>query len=466
MRIDAAAAGGFDRGRRRSIRSVRLVCRGTMPGTGASSARRTARNRNRIPRMSKDHYDDDLERGLRNRRRMLGDAWVDRSVGNATSFNAEFQQFITRYAWHEIWGRPGLEPKTRRIIVLAITTALGRWEEFELHLRAALTGHDGERLSPDEVKEVLMQAAIYAGVPAANTAFAHAQKILRELERAPGAADATQAWHPGVGRVAYTGSAPSLRYTVREARDGAARHAIVLSHALGCDHSMWDGLANQLAAEHRVIVYDHRGHGDSDAPPGPYTMAQLADDALRVLDDAGANSVVWIGLSMGGMVGQELALRHPARVQALVIANSTGAYPEAALPMWQQRIDAVTQGGMPAIVDMVLARYFSDDFRVRNASTVARFARRLRATDAAGYLACSHAVRGVDTLPRLSQLRLPALVIAGERDEATPVALSQAIAERLPGAQLVVLPGAAHISVIEQPEAFAQAVREFIDALR
>ena len=89
---------------------------------------------------SMDPYDHDLERGLRNRRAILGDAWVDASVTNANAFNADFQNFITRYAWHEVWGRPGLEAKTRRIVVLAITCALGRWEEFELHLRAALVG--------------------------------------------------------------------------------------------------------------------------------------------------------------------------------------------------------------------------------------------------------------------------------------------------------------------------------------
>eukprot|EP01037_Dinobryon_pediforme_P035063 gene35063-41278_t len=128
--------------------------------------------------MSYDPLDHDFERGMRNRRNVLGDAWVDRSVANATNFNAEFQNLITRFAWNEIWGRPGLEHKTRRIIVLAITIALGRWEEFELHVRAALLGDPVSRLTPDEMKEVLIQSAIYAGVPAGNTAFTHAQQIL------------------------------------------------------------------------------------------------------------------------------------------------------------------------------------------------------------------------------------------------------------------------------------------------
>lgn len=121
-----------------------------------------------------------FEAGLRNRRRVLGDAWVDRSLANRTDFTADFQAMITRIAWHEIWGRPGLDDRTRRLLVLAITVSLGRWEEFALHVRAGLTRGGFTR---EELKEVLMQTAIYAGVPAANTAFAEAQKIITALDQ-------------------------------------------------------------------------------------------------------------------------------------------------------------------------------------------------------------------------------------------------------------------------------------------
>jgi 3-oxoadipate enol-lactonase/4-carboxymuconolactone decarboxylase len=120
-----------------------------------------------------------FENGLVNRRRVLGDAWVERSLANRTPLTADFQAMITRIAWGEIWGRPGLDDRTRRLIVLAITCALGRWEEFALHVRAGLSQGGFTR---DELKEVLMQAAIYAGVPAANTGFAEAQKIIDMLE--------------------------------------------------------------------------------------------------------------------------------------------------------------------------------------------------------------------------------------------------------------------------------------------
>lgn len=120
-----------------------------------------------------------FEAGLANRRRVLGDAWVDRSLAARTPFNADFQAMITRIAWHEIWGRPGLDERTRRLLVVAITAALGRWEEFGLHVRAGLSRGG---FTADELKEVLMQTAIYAGVPAANTAFAEAAAILAGLD--------------------------------------------------------------------------------------------------------------------------------------------------------------------------------------------------------------------------------------------------------------------------------------------
>jgi 3-oxoadipate enol-lactonase/4-carboxymuconolactone decarboxylase len=119
-----------------------------------------------------------FEAGLLNRRAVLGDAWVERALAKKGGFSWEFQQFITRFAWSEVWGRPGLDHRTRRIIVLAITLALGRWEEFRLHTRAAL---EQKGLTEEEVREVLIQAAIYAGVPAANTAFALTEEIISAL---------------------------------------------------------------------------------------------------------------------------------------------------------------------------------------------------------------------------------------------------------------------------------------------
>ena len=124
--------------------------------------------------------DNNYQQGLLNRRRVLGDAWVDKSLANVNDFNAEFQNLITRYAWQEVWGRPALGDKTRRLMVLSTMIALKAYEEFAMHVRSALDGPPESRLTPDEIKEVIMQAAIYCGVPAANHAFSVAGAILRE----------------------------------------------------------------------------------------------------------------------------------------------------------------------------------------------------------------------------------------------------------------------------------------------
>lgn len=429
-----------------------------------------------------DPYDHDLERGQRNRRALLGDAWVDQSLSKANAFTADFQNFITRYAWHEVWGRPGLSAKTRRIIVLAITCALGRWEEFELHLRAALVGGSGASLgagddaatalTPDEVKEVLIQAAVYAGVPAANTGMTIATRLLRELGHELPPLPASEVAHTGIGRSYRSNPAagrPSLHYTVREARQGQPRGTVVFSHALGCDVGLWDAVANVLAADYRVVCFDHRGHGDSDVPAGPYTMAEMAADATALLDEINARfssgPVIWVGLSLGGMVGQELALRVPQKLRALVIANSTSGYDEAGVAAWRQRIAAIEQGGLEAIVDGAMQRWFAAPFRAAQAATVARWRRRVVSQPHAGYLAACHAVMNHHTTDRLAQIALPTLVIAGSEDEGTPVAMSQLMADRIAGAQLVVLQGAAHLSVLEQPEAFGAALARFMDGL-
>jgi 4-carboxymuconolactone decarboxylase len=126
--------------------------------------------------MAKEGY----ERGMKTRRKVLGDEWVDRAERNKNDFNAEFQELLTRYAWDEIWNRPGLDHRTRRMLVLAMTAAIGRWEEFKLHTRAALQSKD---LSQNDVKEVLLQAAVYCGVPTANTAFREAREVIAELAK-------------------------------------------------------------------------------------------------------------------------------------------------------------------------------------------------------------------------------------------------------------------------------------------
>jgi 3-oxoadipate enol-lactonase len=168
---------------------------------------------------------------------------------------------------------------------------------------------------------------------------------------------------------------------------------------------------------------------------------------------------------MGGMVGQELALRHPALVGALVLAHTTSGYPDAARAVWEQRIATVREQGIEAIADAVMARYFHEAFRTAHPATVARFRQRLVTTDPQGYAGCCAAVGGIDTTARLGQIAAPTLVLAGELDQGTPVDMARTLAEGVPDARLQVLADASHLGALEQPDAFGAAVAAFVDML-
>ena len=390
---------------------------------------------------------DDLDRGAANRRAMLGDAWVERSLGQANSLNAEFQSQVTRHAWHDIWGRPGLDAQTRRLLVLGMTMGLARWEEFELHCRAAIRG--GVPLAA--IKETLMQGAIYCGVPAANTAF----KITVGICQAEGIVLDPAPLLPG-HRVEthHTFSLPQLRVALQGADAGVP---IVMSHALGMRLEMWDSLAAELAPNHPVLRYDHRGQGGSAAVQTAYGINDLVDDAARVVREWGRGPVVFIGLSMGGLVGLGLAIRHPDLVRGLLVANTAACFPDANRQGLVQRAEAVRAGGMPAIADSVLDRFLMPATRAEQPELAAAVRAHLVQADAAGYAEACLAIRDADWRPHLSQIRCPVQVVAGGADLGTPVALSQVVADGVAGAQLSLLP-TAHLSVLEDHQGFCAAV--------
>jgi len=396
---------------------------------------------------------DDFDRGAVNRRAVLGDAWVDQSLARATEFNADFQSLITRYAWHEIWGRPGLDHETRRLLVLGMTMGMARWEEFELHCRAAIQGG----VPVAKIQETLMQGAIYCGVPAANTGF----KIALEILRTEGLVPAPQSL-AGSARAAthHTFSAPQIR--VRVQGEGPP---VVLSHALGLDLTMWDALAERLAATNTVLRYDHRGHGGSAKPAGPYALHDLVDDAARVIREWGRGPVAFVGLSMGGMVGQGLAVEHPDLLRGVVLANTTARYPEAAAAGWAARIAAVEQGGMAAVAEVVVERYLQPAFRAAHSDAAAALKAQLLRADAAGYVAACHAVANVDWQAGLAAVHTPALVLAGALDQGATVAMAEDLASRIAGAELQVFEAASHLSVEEEPDRFHDAVAAFLARL-
>ncbi|HTS85093.1 MAG TPA: 3-oxoadipate enol-lactonase [Usitatibacter sp.] len=238
--------------------------------------------------------------------------------------------------------------------------------------------------------------------------------------------------------------------------------AVVLVHAIGCDHRMWDSLAAALASRFRVIRIDVRGHGRSPEPPGPYSLDELADDVAALLDARGIERAHWVGLSMGGMIGQAFALAHPGRLHRLVLANTTSSYGAEGPKLWDARIKAVTEGGMAAIVDVVMTRYFSDAFRELHADVVATYRSRVLSTPAKGYVACCAALRELDFTRDLAKIRARTLVIAGEKDAGTPVAMSEEIMRHIPGAQLAVIQGAAHLSAVDSAPEFNALALSFL----
>jgi len=245
---------------------------------------------------------------------------------------------------------------------------------------------------------------------------------------------------------------------------GGAVQAVVLAHAIGCDHRMWDALAERLESRFRVVRFDARGHGRSPAPPRPYSLEELAGDALALVDRLGLGKVHWVGLSMGAMIGMAFALAYPDRLARLVLANTTSSYGPEGRGMWQARAKAVEQGGLKAIEPMVMGRYFSDEFRSSHPEEVAVVSKRFLETPVEGYLGCCDAIAELDFSRDLGRIHHRTLVIAGELDAGTPPAMSQAIADRIPGARMAIIPGAAHLSAAEKPGEFAALVESFLAA--
>jgi 3-oxoadipate enol-lactonase len=242
--------------------------------------------------------------------------------------------------------------------------------------------------------------------------------------------------------------------------DGAP--VVMLSHSLGASMAMWAPQLPELEPHFRVLRYDTRGHGASDAPQGRYRLDQLADDAAALLDALGIDTVHFVGLSMGGMIAQGVALAHPGRVARLCLCSTSAFIPEVAQPIVQERIDTATKEGLQALVDGTLARWFTPGFLKARPSAVEAVRRQFLATPVAGYVGCSEAIRRLNYLDRLTAVRQPTLIMVGEDDPGTPLAASQAIHERIAGSKLVVIPKMLHLTNIEVPEIFNGHLLKFL----
>ena len=238
------------------------------------------------------------------------------------------------------------------------------------------------------------------------------------------------------------------------------RPVIILSHSLGCDHGMWDAQATDLAPYFRIVRYDTRGHGATAAPLGDYSIPQLAKDVLALADALGIRRFAFCGLSLGGMIGQWLGARAPERLTHLVLANTTSRLSDPSA--METRRKTVLEGGMPAIAEMVMGRFFSPPVLDSNAPIVASTRRTLLATDRVGYAGCCAAIREMDQRPLLQSISVPTLVISGDHDVAMPWDDHGAqLASKIPGAKAVRLP-AAHLSNLERPRSFVSAVFDFV----
>ena len=237
---------------------------------------------------------------------------------------------------------------------------------------------------------------------------------------------------------------------------------VVMSHSLACNLSMWEEQAAVLKPGFRVLRFDTRGHGSSAAAQGAYTLDMLADDLLGLLDGLGIARAHFVGLSMGGMIGMTAALRHPQRFASLVLCDTSSRVPPEAAPVWEGRIRTAAEQGMEPLVEPTLQRWFTEPFYKSGKAMMGRVGQMIRSTPVAGYVGCCHAIPKIDLTDRLGAIQCPVRVIVGEQDAGTPVAMSRAIQEAIPGADLVVIPSASHLSNLEQPEAFNRALADFL----
>ncbi|MFD0857418.1 3-oxoadipate enol-lactonase [Roseovarius aquimarinus] len=247
-----------------------------------------------------------------------------------------------------------------------------------------------------------------------------------------------------------------LHYTDGGAPDG---QAVVFANSLGTDLRVWDAVLPHLPPDLRVIRYDKRGHGLSEETPGPYSIDILADDAAGLMDHLGLRGAVFVGLSIGGLIGQALAARRPDLLRGLVISNSAARIGDAG--MWQGRIDAIRSGGLRAIAAPTMERWFSPEFRREGAA--APWQRMLERQPQDGYIACCEAIAAADLSESTAKLDLPVRLIAGRLDGSTPPDLVAATARLIPGARLEVMEGVGHIPCVEAPEIYAAILSDFIE---
>ena len=239
---------------------------------------------------------------------------------------------------------------------------------------------------------------------------------------------------------------------------------LVLSHSLACSVRMWDPQIAALKDKYRILAYDTRGHGATEAPKGAYTLELLADDLYFLLKDLKVTAPHFCGLSMGGMIGQTFALKYPGVFRTLTLADTTSRYPAEAWPLWQERIKTAETKGMEPLAQPTLERWFTEAFRKSSPAVVDGVRKLILATPVAGYAGCCQAIPKINLTARLKEIQCPILVIVGADDPGTPPAMAKEIRDNAPGSKFVVLPQAAHLANLEQPAGFTRALQDFLSS--
>jgi 3-oxoadipate enol-lactonase len=251
---------------------------------------------------------------------------------------------------------------------------------------------------------------------------------------------------------------------VHHAEDGDPNGpALVFAHALGTDLRLWDRLLPLLPAGWRRVRYDLRGHGLTEAPPGDYWMGDLVADAAAVVEHLATVPSVFVGSSLGGVVAQGLAAERPDLVRGLVLMNTAAKIATPAI--WAERVATVRAGGVAAVADAVLERWFPPRTRAERSAELAGWRAMLERTTTAGYAGCAAALAETDLRESTARLAVPALVIAGSEDGSTPVDLVRETAALLDGATFRVIPGAGHLPSVDRPDAVAEAIGGFLAGL-
>jgi 3-oxoadipate enol-lactonase len=236
---------------------------------------------------------------------------------------------------------------------------------------------------------------------------------------------------------------------------------VMFSHSLAANLNMWHPQVQELKGRFRILRYDMRGHGKSEATDGAYSFEQLGNDAVSLMDALDIEMVHWVGLSMGGMIGMELGINHSHRVQTLTLANTKAFSPPGYSQERDARIDLVEKKGMDPLVEQIIGRWFTDKFTAKNPGVIETVRKMIRTTPPIGMIGSCHALNGLDYKDNVSNIKTPTLIIAGEKDESTTVEDAEYLHHQIKDSQLVVLENCKHFSNMEKAAEFNASLDSF-----